>query len=273
MLHPFILQAPRLVHERPQYGRHVALNFGARQTWRPRQAVCIRHRIKVITHFHFTIIAGVVHAIWLATAQRCNNDARQIIGMDMIGVTVLFLHNSRHPGMQALQRQATHRIDAGDAQDIEDHVVSFCPGADLLFGIHPAPCPYCLWIERVCFVHAGAAAIAVYAAGADVDETPGQRALRQCGEKVAGARVGYAIIRRRSKVQHRIGQPGNARKTETIVQVARHRDDACRAQSATALRAARQPEQAAACSPQWRNPQRDVSTADDQDPVHAAIMR
>jgi hypothetical protein len=174
---------------------------------------------------------------------------------------------------QALQRQTPGGVYAGDAQDGRADMIAFRPCTDLPLGIRAPSRPCRLRIERVCLGDQRAAAIAVYAAGADVDQTPGQTAARKCREKVAGAGVALALAGRRREMQYGIGQPGDAREARAVIQVARNRRNAKRAQCGAFGRVAHQRVHPVAPGQHRNRTQRDVAATRYQQSSHAGIMR
>jgi len=98
-----------------------------------------------------------------------------------------------------------------------------------------------LRVTRPRLADLSAGAIAINAAGADVDE-----ALRynprfcQRGDQPCGARIIAAVAGRRRKVQHREGRQTQPAETAQLIEVARDRRDAVISQLRNVLRPARE---------------------------------
>jgi len=127
-------------------------------------------------------------------------------------------------------------------------------------------------------VHPRASAIAIHAAGADVYQPLGQAsppalALRQRAEQIARARVVNTAVRWRSKMQHRVGQSGDTREAGAIIQIAKQRRRAKRAQPCALGRIAYQRIHPITLGQQWDSPQGDIAAAHNQQSSHGVIMR
>jgi hypothetical protein len=74
-------------------------------------------------------------------------------------------------------------------------------------------------------------------------------------------------------VKHRIGQPGNARQTVAVIQIAMDGGGSQRLQSGDAGAAAHQCVHAVAPEQQGNNTQCNIPAANDENALHAPIMR
>jgi len=171
LLDPHIGQAPRFQHEGQQHRRHRLFQFGARQPRRPRQVECIRHGIEVLAHFQVGVVHRVVDPIRASAKQRQRDQPGEIVGVDVVGVDIVGGTERRRALLQAFNRQAVFRIDAGRAQDRQARTGAPGPVAQGGFRIHPAPRAGVLWLHRVRLVHPFALAIAVHATGTDINES------------------------------------------------------------------------------------------------------
>ena len=168
-----ICKSARFIHERVHHWRYGTLHLGTRQAWGMRQAIAICHCIKILSHFHLTVIACVINTARFSALQRRHRNTRQIIGMNVIGITVLCIHDARL--LQTVQRQTLSSVNTRHAQDADIHPAAYRPVTDLPFGIHPKLAARRLRVLRMRLAHPPPAAIAIHAAGADINQTSGFR--------------------------------------------------------------------------------------------------
>ena len=135
-----------------------------------RQVASIGYEIKILAHFERAIVAGVIHAIGFGVTQSRNDAARQIIGVDVVGIAVFVLNNSGGTLLQALQGQTIRRINARHTQNAGVNAIAFCPASNLLFCYNATLAARTFRMGGARFVDQRATAIAINAAGADVDE-------------------------------------------------------------------------------------------------------
>ena len=139
----------------------------------------------------------------------------------------------------------------------ERYLASGAPLLQLPLGVGAAPRARRLRIQRSRLCNAFATAVAIHAARADIHNALGQRALLiQRGEQIGGTRIVLAFRRRRCTMQQRIGFAEGER--GALVEV-----EARLARNASDGEARREHERRAA---------RDVAVADDEEPLHAAIL-
>jgi hypothetical protein len=80
------------------------------------------------------------------------------------------------------------------------------------------------------------------------------------------------MIWRRGEVQHRVGQPGDACEANSVIQIARNRDHPQGTQAGELGSAPHQGKHPIAPREQWNYAHCDVTAADYQEPIHAAII-
>ena len=79
-----------------------------------------RGEVEVVAHLQLGVVAGVYRALRQAAPQRRRAGARQVVGMDVVGVDVFVRVRApacRAPGARAGAARAVGRVDARDAQD------------------------------------------------------------------------------------------------------------------------------------------------------------
>ena len=94
-------------------------------------------------------------------AHRGDAGRRQIIGMNVIGEYIIAVNQRRQAFLQAFERQAIGRVNAGRTQNGNAHTLPGTPGAQTVFGINPAQCTRVIRIQRPRFVDKGAGTIPV----------------------------------------------------------------------------------------------------------------
>ena len=126
-----------------------------------------------------------------------------------------------------------------------------------------------LRLARTRLADARARAIAVDAAGADVDEALRYNSrLRQRGDQPLRARIVAPARRRRREVQDRERRGAQPVQTVERIEVADDRNDAVAAQLRNVLRTARQAVEPHPTAQKIGGAQRDVAATDQQDPDH-----
>ena len=126
--------------------------------------------VKVIGHFQAAVIDDVVHPSRTTVAHGRTTGSRKIVGVDMVGIDILRRQQSRGALLQARQRQTFGGINARCAQDAHRHPLAPPPGTQGGFSIDPAPGARTVRGARAGFIDPGAAAIAIDAGGANVDQ-------------------------------------------------------------------------------------------------------
>ena len=116
------------------------------------------------------IVDDVVHAIGTATRHSGSRRAREIVGVDVVGVRVVMRAQSRCLILDAIQRQAMRSVNSGCAQYADHHAQALAPRAQHTLGIDPPPRPYGARAQRARLVDARAVAIAIHARSAYVDQ-------------------------------------------------------------------------------------------------------
>ena len=171
------------------------------------------------------------------TPQGRHAGARQVVGVDVVGVDVVFMPQQRAAAPHPLARIAAiavERIDARDAQQAHPRAplgrLLAPPPAQARFRVDPTAPPVGGRLYRARLVEPGSARITIDAGGAAVHQrlhaaTPTQ-GLQQAGR----ARVLVARRGRRRQVQHPCGQPGQARQRAGGIQIANDRHQALRPQ-------------------------------------------
>jgi hypothetical protein len=102
-------------------GDSVACGLGARDARRARQAAEVGRQVEVVAHAQLAVVAGVQHALRQPAVQRGHAGARQVVGVDVVGVDVVLGRQHRRAALQALARVAAGAVagvDAGHAQDV-----------------------------------------------------------------------------------------------------------------------------------------------------------
>ena len=193
--------------------------------------------------------------------QRLQHDARQVVRMDMARVHVVLGAQRRRALLQALERQAVLRIDAGHAQDRQPGAGGHGPGAQHPFGIDAAQRARIARRRRALLANQRTAAVAVDAAGADVDHAPD---LAQRRHQAARAQVLRPLLLRRREMQHPGCQAAQARQGVRAVEIGHHRHGAGGAQGGAALRLAGEGEHAEAAVQQRQQAHADVAATDDE---------
>lgn len=95
---------------------------------------------------------------------------REIIGMNMIGEHIMFLHQGRSPIFQSLNRQAVLGINTRHAQNGQTRMRTPCPCAQHMFRIHAPPGAGVLRVDPARLVNQRSLAIPVHAGRADINE-------------------------------------------------------------------------------------------------------
>lgn len=126
--------------------------------------------VKVIGHFQAAVIDNVVYPSRATVAHGRTTGGREIVGMDMVGIDILRRQQSRGALLQARQGQTFGCINARCAQDAHRHPLAPPPGTQGGFSIDPAPGARTVRSARAGFVDPCAAAIAIDAGGANVDQ-------------------------------------------------------------------------------------------------------
>ena len=146
--------------------------FGARQARRPWQRECIGDAVEVVGHLEAGIIDHVIDAVTAATPQSGDAGRRQVIGMDVVGEHIVTVDQRRQAFLQALQRQAIGRVNAGRAQDGNSDTGRPPPGPQAALGGDAAGAPCALGIQAAGLVDRRAAAIAVNACRTNINQAP-----------------------------------------------------------------------------------------------------
>ena len=178
------------------------------------------------------------------------------------------MRQRRRARADALERQAVGGVDAGHAQDDHTDTAAFAPTPRSCVPRRRGAAR-----DRVCgrsammLVHHRAAAVAVHAAGTDVDQTLWYaRAPSERADQMRGPRIPRPLARRRRKVQNVVREPCQTRERGRVIEIA-WQLGRCHSRAATSRRSrgAGQRIQAVAPAQQPHHAQRHVATADDQE--------
>ncbi len=112
----------------------------------------------------------MIHALRRATENRTQNDVGQIVRVDMVGKHIVRRRQRRCALAQTVHRQTVIRIDAGHAQDGKPRLRPLRPLPQHLLRIDAPQRARILWRDRPCLVEQRAAAIAVDAGRADIND-------------------------------------------------------------------------------------------------------
>ena len=96
--------------------------------------------------------------------------AGQIIGVNVVGKYVVLAAQYRIPAPDALHRQTFGGVDAVYAQDAHSRTTALAPATQLPFGVDTSLRPEGGRSGTACLADPGSAAIAIDAAGADVNQ-------------------------------------------------------------------------------------------------------
>ena len=266
-----VRQLARLAQKRQQrFGQHL-FRFGAIHARRPRQVERIGAAVEPVAHFQRVGVDCMVDALRTPAEQRRPRQPRQIVGVDVVGVAVVLGNQGRGAALDAFQRQAVGGIDAGRAQDAHLHPQRFAPGAQLALGVDPPHRAAVHRRHRTRLGHPVAAAIAVHAAGADVDQRPRRAVPGQRVQQMGRARIGPALIGRRRKVEHAVDARQALQRggRVEVADVGRH---AQRAQVGGALGAADHADEIGLPGIAFHQPLRHIAEPHDQDFFHCLSL-
>ncbi len=104
--------------------------------------------------------------------QGSDTGSRKIVGMDVIGKTVIGRTQSRQTLLQTFDGQAVGRINAGRTQNTYPHAIPRAPGTQAAFSINPAGGSTAFRIQRAGLVDHCTRAIAVDTCRAHVNQVP-----------------------------------------------------------------------------------------------------
>lgn len=125
---------------------------------------------KILAHLQIGIVYCVIHTLRLSAKQRHGDDLRQIIGVNMIGIHVIFNYQRRRALLQPIQRQPIGRINPRHAQNRELASIAQRPATQHALGIHA---PLRTSVDRRDWpglVKENPLAIAINPCGADIND-------------------------------------------------------------------------------------------------------
>ena len=206
---------------------------------RARQAVEVGRQVEVVAHLQLAVVAGVVDALRPPAPQRRGQRARQVVGVDVVGVDVVLGAQHRR-ALAAAVRAACRRHGRAHR----------CRGCAARWPRAPVPRPK----KRTCrsastrrcargvcgahgprLAHARAAAVAVHAAGGGVHQRARRRAQAQRAQQRLRAQVAPPAAPRLApaggaRCTTRWAMPASRAQRGRRVEVALQRRDAARAQ-------------------------------------------
>ena len=183
--------------------------------------------VEPAAHLQIRIVGHVVRAVRQAAEYRGNGGTREIVGMDVIGEDVILGTKHRRSLLQPIERQARLGVDSRRAQDRQSHAIPCRPAPKTVLGRNAAVRARRFGVTRPRLADPYTRAIAIDAAGADIDES-----LRynprfcQCGDQPRGARIIVAIAGRRREVQHRERRQAQPAEAAQLIEIAGDRRDA-----------------------------------------------
>ncbi len=170
MLHAPIADAARFTHEGHLHRRQRRFGHGARNARWTRQIEGICHLVEIVAHAQNRVIDDIVGPVGASVTKRRQTGCRQIIGMDMVTVTILAFVQGRHTTPQTFNGQAPGTVDTRRAQNTDPHPVPGAPGTQAALGINPPCRTTALWIERTGLVDHRAGTITVHTSRAHVNQ-------------------------------------------------------------------------------------------------------
>ena len=231
-------------------------------------------RVEPAAHLHLGVVGHVVRAVGLRAEQRGDGRAREVLGVDVIGVDVVVRHEHGRALPDPVERQPGLGIDARRAQDRQRDAVAPRPVAQPVLGRDAAARARRAGAARPRLGDARAGAIAVDARRRNVDESLWYASRpRQRGDQLLRARIVAALGRRRREMQDGERRRAQAVEAREPVEVADDGNDAVRAQLRDILDAAREPVEAHLGMEQAGGAQCDVAAADQQYPDHLLATR
>ena len=232
-LEPAVFEPTRFAHERIHHRRHHGLELRTRHAGRPRQSGGVGDDVEVLGHLQRIVVDRVVDTCGGASLQRCDADARQVLGVDVVAVDVVGIGERGQLLAQAFQWQAIVRIDARHAQHRPAPAA-----AHRTLGIDASLCALAGRTKPRGLVDPPPTMVAVDAGGADI-----HRALHCAGKhrrQTASAHVDELRLSRRSQMQHPRRESPQASQRAALVEVAYERHDAGGAQQRCARRRRRE---------------------------------
>ncbi len=263
---------PRFAHEAHLHRRHSRRRGRARYPRWFRQAGKAGHTVEMIAHAQLGVVACVIDALRRTAEQRSHTRARQIVGMDVVGVDVVSGLEHRIAASKPVARiaaGAVERVDAGDAQDVHAARTLAAERTQPAFGIHAPPGACRKGRRRPRFVDPRTAAIAVHAAGAAVDDAARRLPRSQRPQQVRGAWIGVALCWRRRQMQHTIGDAGQTRERGAAIQIALQRPHRSAPQLVDAPRRRTERDHPHPAAQQPCHTQPHIAAADDEQPFAA----
>ena len=170
LLDSAVRQPTRFRHERQQHRRYHFFQFGSWQARRALQVARVGNHIEVFRHLHLRIVDCVIDATGLPPIQGHNDNARQVVGMDMIRVDIIFRSQCRRAFLQTLDRQPVVRIDSRHAKNRQSRTRPASPSTQCILCIYSAQSASILWPDRARLIDQFSSAIAVDARRADIGQ-------------------------------------------------------------------------------------------------------
>ncbi len=87
----------------------------------------LRDEVEIFGHFQFAVIADVINPARAAALQRGDDDSREIIGVNVIGINVVFVTQDWGLPPYAIERKPIGSIDSGHAKDDHRDAIAFSP--------------------------------------------------------------------------------------------------------------------------------------------------
>ncbi len=130
------------------------------------------HQIKIFRHLYFTAITDIIDSSRATALQSGDGDACQIVGVNVIGVDIIFVAQDRSLAAQTLERQPIRGVYPRDAQNDNRDPIARSPFAELRLRIKPPPGAEGRRRGRTSFRNQLSRAVAIHSAGTNVEETP-----------------------------------------------------------------------------------------------------
>ena len=226
--------------------------------------------VEVFAHLEPRVVGDVVTAIRAAVAQGGDNDSGEVVGLDVVGIHVLIGMQCGQLTLQSFKWQSVAGVDARYAQDADAAALAAGEIAQYRLGVEAATGTCRLWIGASCLADDGTLAIAIDAAGADINDLlrwtlsgAGER-----GQQVARAPIGVAGVGRWCKVDDDFGDAREATQGRRLIEIADDRRGAHGAPTGGFFPMAQEREQVIAADQQRHQAPGDVAATDQEQPLH-----
>ena len=277
-LQALVGEPARLAQEAHLHRREARLGFGAADARRPRQAGQVGGEVEVVAHLQLAVVDDVDDALRPAAVQRGDAGARQVVGMDVVGVDVVVGREHRFAAAEALARVAAAPTRARRCRESRRTVTATPEARPNRRRRRSASTRRRARSVRGCaapgLVDARAAAVAIDAARRRVDEAA--HALRALRAPQAGAPLrGSALPAAGGGARWSTASARSARRA-SVAAASRSPSsgsDARGAQLGAPLGRRRQGEDAPAAAQQPGDAQADVAAADDEQHRPAKALR